>query len=360
MADNLGSAYSEAWMDAQQKFWQSWGEMSKTAMQRSGQWPQWGDALDLWWKNISSMSPPQNREMIERFIEQGKQYFSFNEQFAKAFKNMSQAKAGPEEWRAFWDQALGNMRDNMAKLAGGKLPAFSGFDPLAQWQKAAAAMGVSGQWLEGLPLMQGGGDWQAQMQKILGMPGVGYTREWQEDIQKMTSLWLEHQKAHQEYVEIFTHVGLNTITRLQNKLTNLSGSENPVSTLREVYDLWVDAAEDAYAEMANTEEYALANARLVNSLMAYKQKARAILDEMMAMMNMPTRRELNSVHKRLHDMKKENRRNNSNSDAALREEVAALRRELNALKNSDSAASASETVAPVRKTAPRKPVHKGE
>jgi polyhydroxyalkanoate synthase subunit PhaE len=349
MSDNLGSAYTEAWMDAQQKFWRSWGDMSKATMQGGGQWPQWDNALDLWWKNFASIAPPQNREMIERFIEQGKNYFRFNEQFVKAFKDISQTQASPEQWRTFWEQSLNNLRENMAKMSGGA--GFSGFDPLAQWQKTMSSMGINAQWLEKLPITPGG-DWQTHLQKFLGMPGVGYTREWQEDMQKVASLWIEHQKAYQEYAEIFTHVGTDTVTRLQNKLQTLHTAENPLSTLREIYDLWVDAAEDAYAEITNTEEYAQANARLINSLMAYKQKARTMIDELQGMMNMPTRRELNSVHKRLHDIKKQNRQHHS--DNALHDEVAALRRELNALKAAAVAPTAFD--ADTSENAPRKPI----
>jgi class III poly(R)-hydroxyalkanoic acid synthase PhaE subunit len=340
------AAFTQAWTDAQQQFWKNWMEMGQTAMKQQGITPNWEEGMALWLKNIEALIPAENRDTFQRFVEQGKHYFQFNEALLKNLQSMSAGNAGPEQWQQFWEQTLAGLRSNMGQFTN--LGGF--YDPIQQWQKFASSTApmpgmdwmTGSDWMKNFANMPGMsgmpnmgnmgnmGNWQEQAQKMLGMPGVGYTREWQEDMQKMARLWMEHQQASQEYAEALSKVGSDTVNRLQSKLMSLTGSENPVSTLRELYDLWVDCAEDAYAELVNSDEYSQINARLVNTLMAYKQQARRMIDDTLGMMNMPTRRELDSVHKRLHDVKKQ--QNAAPDVSGLQAEVAALRQELAELK----------------------------
>lgn len=365
MAENTTPPFNQAWLDTQKQFWEAWGNMSRAAMNNNpGAMPGWSDGLDLWWKTVAPATPEQSRQMFERFVEQGKQFFQFNENFLNTFKTMGPQAGG--DWQKFWDQTLENLRRHMT----GSMP-FGQADlqgmwnqPLQQWQRMASMFGAfpgaegfkfpSG----GFPEMPGADSLHQHMNKLLATPGVGYTREWQEQAQVLARLWMEYQQAYRDYAEIFNRVAYNTVQRLQAKLMSLTGSENPVSTLREVYDMWVDCAEDAYAEMVNTEEYADVNARMVNALMAWKQQGRRMLDETLGMMNLPTRRELDSVHKRLHELRKQSRQGGGGDSTALQAEVSSLREEVNALRE-ELAALKDVTPAP-RRTTRKTPTAKGE
>jgi hypothetical protein len=86
-----------------------------------------------------------------------------------------------------------------------------------------------------------------------------------------------------------------------------------ITSLREVYDLWVDAGEAAYSEFVLTEEYAAIYGRLVNALMALKHHSQNLVDEAVGAANLPTRRDILTLQCRQQE---------------ARRQIAALRTEL--------------------------------
>ena len=356
--ENTASLFNQAWMESQKQYWEAWGKLARDTMAQAPQAqqaPHLTQGLEFWWNTVAPMVPEQGREVFQRFVEQGKQYLQFNEQFLKNLQNMSQVPTTPEAWQKFWEQSMGSLQDNMGKMPlGGEHMAWMWNPVMEQWRKTATQLSrmpthnLLNMSLDGYPNMSipGMDEYQKNMDRMLAMPGVGYTREWQEQSQALARLWMAHQQAYRDYNEIFSRVGVNTVKRFQDKIMALSGSENPVSTLRELYDLWVDCAEDAYAEMVNTEEYSQANARLVNTLMAWKREGRQMLDETLSMLGLPSRRELDSVHKRLHQLRKQQ---HTGGDTAMKAELEALRAEVEALKQHSGGSPA-----PARRTATRK------
>lgn len=79
----------------------------------------------------------------------------------------------------------------------------------------------------------------------------------------------------------------------------------PLDTLQAVYDLWVDGCEEAYAEHVFSDEYAKVHGRVVNSLIALKRHSRAMVDETLGMLNMPTRKEMNTLQARFQDLRRD-------------------------------------------------------
>ncbi|HEY4353907.1 MAG TPA: poly(R)-hydroxyalkanoic acid synthase subunit PhaE, partial [Paraburkholderia sp.] len=110
-----------------------------------------------------------------------------------------------------------------------------------------------------------------------------------------------------------------------------------IDSIRALYDLWVDAAEEAYAEIALSDDFRKVYGDVVNSQMRVRSQMQQEVERIGVDLGMPTRSELNSVHKRLHDMRRELRDSqealrNTNSDgrdaeiAAMRAEIDDLRR----------------------------------
>jgi Poly(R)-hydroxyalkanoic acid synthase subunit (PHA_synth_III_E) len=64
-----------------------------------------------------------------------------------------------------------------------------------------------------------------------------------------------------------------------------------------LYDAWIDCAEDAYGRMAHGEAYCAAQADLVNAHSTLRAEARALLEHWAKALDLPTRSELNSLHR---------------------------------------------------------------
>jgi class III poly(R)-hydroxyalkanoic acid synthase PhaE subunit len=181
------------------------------------------------------------------------------------------------------------------------------------------------------------------MGQFMSTPTLGYTREWQGDAQRWGQLWLEHLEALREYSALLSGTNLKAAERLQAKLGKLAQEGKTPDSLRAFYDLWVDAGEEAYGEIAMTQGFTKAQANLSNTLMAVKRQEQKMVDEVLSALNMPTRRELDTSHRRVHQLRRQVWRLQESLEEAgileLRQEVAALRREVEALRASETAAA---------------------
>ncbi len=100
-------------------------------------------------------------------------------------------------------------------------------------------------------------------------------------------------------------------------------------------------------------EFAKVQARLTNTLMAVKRQEQKMVDELLSAFNMPTRRELDASHRRVHQLQRQLWQLQETLDEAgileLRQEVAALRREVETLRHNAPPANSQRTE-PTRKT----------
>jgi hypothetical protein len=69
--------------------------------------------------------------------------------------------------------------------------------------------------------------------------------------------------------------------------------------------LWIDCGEEAYAEVVATPDFPHLQAQMVNALMRLKRHEQVMMDEVMTALNMPTRREMDTTHKRVHELKQQ-------------------------------------------------------
>jgi hypothetical protein len=121
--------------------------------------------------------------------------------------------------------------------------------------------------------------------------------------------------------------------------------------LRAVYDLWIDCGEEAYAEMVATPEFPQLQAELVNALMRMKRHEQLMVEEVMTALNVPTRREIDTTHKRVYELQRQLRQlrdavEDGGTLAELRDELEAVRE-----KQEAKPAARKSARAPVRKKA---------
>lgn len=141
----------------------------------------------------------------------------------------------------------------------------------------------------------------AQMDRLLSAPAIGYGREYQEQYQKFARLVIEYENAMGLYQVGFGGLGQKSLETFQRHLEAAAAESGPLNSVRQVYDLWVDACEGVYAEYATSDDYAKRYGTMVNALMAVKQQGARLGDEWLEAMNMPTRSEIDGLQRRLHD-----------------------------------------------------------
>lgn len=138
---------------------------------------------------------------------------------------------------------------------------------------------------------------------------------------------------------------------LQQRLTSaskqLQDDGKTLDSLRGMIDFWVDAAEDAYAEIAHSPAFTAALGRFTNAFTRLKQQRQTMLDQHLEVIGLPTRAELQTSHERLQRARRDIR--------LLQREMAELRREMASTTTAPPVAEASSTAAPApRKAAAKK------
>lgn len=218
---------------------------------------------------------------------------------------------------ADWQQQLQQLFD------GGQQPfaqAFHGID-------GAGAEGFGRQWQSWLQGMQQGGSPESGP-----TPTFGLNREQQMQRQALTAAMLESFQASARYQSLIQRANTQGMQRLQDKLAEHAEPGRQIESLKALYDLWVDAAEEAYAEIALTDEFRDVYGEMVNSQMRVRQLQQQQTEQLCQQWGVPTRSEIASLGERLQQVRREVRAFHAHKPTEPSEEIAALRRELAALR----------------------------
>jgi class III poly(R)-hydroxyalkanoic acid synthase PhaE subunit len=301
------------WLEAQRQYlnaWESFGLGTKNKESSSSSSPidvPWVQALDFWWKSVESASPNESRDFFGKVVEQTRAFYLVSTQLTQFMQAVSDINKATEDWQDKLAEQFQYLKAFFTKQQD-PTEAFNGIMgawhlmPMDTLQRTfSSASFMPGDFLqefkpEGV---------QGVTDKFLSVPGVGYTRESQEQIQDGIKLWSEFQKTLQEYNNALCGVTVNALDAMHKKILSMAEEGKEVNSLREIYDLWVDCNEEAYADYVFSKEYSELYGRLVNALMACKQHGRNIVDEALAVMNMPTRKGLDTINKRQQELRRE-------------------------------------------------------
>ena len=293
---------------------------------------------DAWLRQLqpppAAAPPPVGSEALERTLAGLRGCFDWMQ---------GVAAAGASQPGADWQSLL------RAWAGSGNQPftqAFNGIDN-------TAAQGFVQQWQAWLQSMQSGGF--AMPAAANGpVPAFGLHREQLMQQQELTTAIQAALEANARYQALIQRANEQGLERLQARLAQRDAASPPIESLKALYDLWVDAAEEAYAEIALSDEFRAAYGEMVNTQMRVRQLQQRQTGQLCRELGVPTREEVSALGERLQQLRRDLRKQVA-SDAgaeilALRREVLALKRELAALSVSPAlkAKPATERTAPAK------------
>lgn len=243
---------------------------------------------------------------------------------------MQGAVVGPAATTPDWQQQLQQLFGSGAQPFAN---AFAGIDQ-------RGAQGFAQQWQQWLQAAQQGGF--ADLHGSGAMAPLGFTREQQLQQQALSKAMLEYLETSARYQALIQRANAQGVERMQAKLAYRSEHGQPIESLKALYDVWVDAAEEAYAEIALSDEFREAYGAMVNAQMHVRHLQQQETERFCRELGMPTRSEVASLGQRMQE---------------LRREVAELKRKRNAAVVTPlkaAAAKAPAAKAPVAKAAPSK------
>lgn len=281
------------------RYWAAWGDMLRTVpaagmpgmggpqagLAGSGAWQQ---AMD-WWGRQATGATPQASDALGHFNQQAGQWYARMQEVAAQFAG--QPGSAADVARA-WQSALGAAATppfpDMLRSLGGQ--GLQGLDP---WIQAAA------------PWLQSARD---QGMSWLGMPTFGAGREHQERMQQLAAHLAEYQQASTAYAALMVRSQQDAFPLFEARLAARAEAGRPLDSARALFDLWIDAAEEAYAAIALSPEFSEVYGRLVNAQMRVRGGVQRMVEDASAQFGMPTRSELDGAHRKLAQLEREVRR----------------------------------------------------
>jgi class III poly(R)-hydroxyalkanoic acid synthase PhaE subunit len=338
--------WTNEWMEMQQKYWQNWAEASQRLFgQETTPTAAWGNAMDHWWKALApAAGSDMARGFMDKLVDQGKFFF----QMAEDLTAKLAGAGGQADWSTALDNVAGSLKEAFARFGTGDPTAHKMFAfwelPFDNWQRMASSLSpVPGDMLRNMPTE----GMRSKLDRVLGAPGLGYTREEQGQYQDLTRAVLDYHETLAEYLGFFSKMGVGAVERLQWLIKEAEQKKKSIGSARELYDMWVQCCEAEYGDRVMTDEYTELHGRLVNALMRVKQRMSVIVDEYLGALNMPTRQELRTLQDRVQEARRETKR--------LRSELDALKRQLGGAAAAPApAATPAVPAAAGKPAAPRK------
>ena len=267
--------------------------------------PGWNEAVAWWSKlvqgnsglgggfgngvGIGSGFGNQTDATIDRFNTQARGWYAQMQQLAAQFAGQD---ADAVDIAGAWKRALGGDFGNpfAEVLRGMQGPGQQGFE---QWFAQAAPF------IE--KLQRDGQAWS-------GMPAFGFTREHQERLQHLVQAQADYQQQSQAYQALMAEAAQDAFKRFERKLAERSEPGKQLESARALFDLWIDAAEEAYADIALSPRFRDAYGALVNSQMRLRAAVQAQVEQVGDALGMPTRSEVDVAHRKIVQLERELRR----------------------------------------------------
>ena len=165
-----------------------------------------------------------------------------------------------------------------------------------------------------------------------GAAGFGFGNDPHAQQQALADAIAKHLEALQRYQALMQRSNAQAIEKLQARLSKLAAPGQQIESLKVLYDLWVDCAEEAYAEIALSEEFREAYGEMVNTQIRVRQLQQEQTEYLCQQLGIPTRSDVSSLGERLHALRREMRQGKTAPPADHADELAALRRDVALLK----------------------------
>jgi|UPI0004B51146 class III poly(R)-hydroxyalkanoic acid synthase PhaE subunit len=272
------------------QYWAAWGDALRGAMPDAGQIGAhaWHEAID-WWTRYAHGGRQDVNDALQRFGAQAREWFARMQQVAAQFAGR---EADASDIARAWKQALGA----------------SGASPFPELLRSMRGQGLAGldQWVEDAKpwldaVRNEGMSW-------LRIPAFGAGREHQERLQALARALVEYDEATSAYNALLLKATEHAFVRFEDKLAERAAPGKQIESTRALFDLWIDAAEEAYAQIALSPEFRTAYGRLVDAQMRVRAGVHAQVEQACASLGMPTRAEVDSAHRKIVELERALRR----------------------------------------------------
>ncbi|MFO1493245.1 MAG: class III poly(R)-hydroxyalkanoic acid synthase subunit PhaE [Lysobacterales bacterium] len=296
------AAWMPDWQSMQKQFFSAWTDAARGAGKSSNPVQ---EGFDAWMKLIAPRD--SGNEVLDKVVGGARQFAEFMQGVIGQLASSKPDMVTPAGIRAALEQAFGGLAPAqnpvLDALRGISSEGARGFEDLyREWMKMAKPI-------------------EADARSWMDLPAFGYARESQERQQALARAVADYQDQNTRYQVLMYKASRLGLDKFESKLAERSEPGREITSLRGLYDVFVDAAEEGYAEVALSDEFREVYGALVNAQMRVRQAIQTQVEQTTGALGMPVRSELDTVHQRLHEMRRriaelEERLNQANVDAA--------------------------------------------
>lgn len=222
---------------------------------------------------------------------------NYSEQIRKQFEQNS---SGPlkvtQDVSELWQLYLKELQ-GFSQLWLGALS--SSVAPLNQ-----TANGTSAPWLE-LNSLYWNLLYEESFGSLMRSPLLGPTREFNAKLLRAFDAWANLYRASIDYQTVLTDIQIRSFEELMQQLVALAGKGEPVNDWRQFQQLWGQVADEVYERAFCSEDNLKVRGRYLNSLNTYRIYQQDLMELWMKLMNVPSREEVDEVHKNIYELRKE-------------------------------------------------------
>lgn len=132
------------------------------------------------------------------------------------------------------------------------------------------------------------------------MPAIGPLREHAETWREMMEAQAECQKLEQELRAVIFRIQNDALDLVQTRVRERGSA---IGQLRDLHELWVECGEEVYAKVAHSDAYCKLQAQFANATVRLRAGQQKVIEQWLKQFDLPTRAELNTVHRQLREQK---------------------------------------------------------
>ncbi|WP_305805225.1 class III poly(R)-hydroxyalkanoic acid synthase subunit PhaE [Stenotrophomonas sp. YIM B06876] len=270
------------------EYWNNWGDALRKGTPADAAAPgamPWQDSIEKWSQLLGTGNAGGVDDVVRRFRGQAGDWLGTMHQVAAQFAGRDSSSA---EVAAAWREAVLGQGDGMLR-----------------WMLDAARGGntlTDQPWIrEFSRLLQGG---FSESDPWLGAPTFGPAREHQARWQALLKIQQQYKARAEAYVTQIRAVLEDAFQLFEARLGEHETAGSQLTSARALFDLWIDAAEEAYAKVALSEEFRDIYAELANAQMRLRAATQHELEKACESIGVPTRSEMDTAYRKIAELER--------------------------------------------------------
>lgn len=281
------------------QYWNAWGQALRQGSASAGAWPGqsagdqaaagWRQVMDWWNQSPPAEAAAGTQDSFERARDQAGDWLAAMQQVAARFAGRDNSSA---EVAQAWRETVESQGERLLRWSLGVL-------------RGAAADGAD-QWLHDVAgLIE---RWRHDSAPWLQTPTFGLGRNHQQRWQTLARAQQDYQAQARAYAEQIKTALDQAFRLFEDKLTEIERAGSQLGSARALFDLWIEAAEEAYSVIALSEEFRRVYGAFANAQLRLRGALQQEIEQLSQWLGLPTRSEMDAAHRRITELERQLRR----------------------------------------------------